>query len=125
MSVTKASRPGKWYRKDVILLFASLNFHTYKIQQELIEEEKHGIGWAAELLSDCLSNECTPSRVARKISTIWESKGAEGSRLVDVYRHGACPRTLPLLDQTLLQDIAITVRNMQKFVFRSPYKEPN
>ena len=116
MSATEVTGPRRWYREDVILLLSSLNFHICEIQRELLEEEKHGIGFATEILSDCLPNGCTPARVGRKLHSIWNSKGAEGSKLVDLYRHGAYPRTLPFLDSTMLQEIAAAVKEMQKYV---------
>jgi hypothetical protein len=116
MSATETTGLRRWCREDVILLLSSLNFHIYEIQQELLEEEKHGMGFATELLSDCLPKGCTPARVGRKLHSLWDRKGAEGSKLVDIYRHGAYPRTLPFLDPTMLQEIATAVKDMQKCV---------
>ncbi|MCJ1474832.1 hypothetical protein MMC13_003492 [Lambiella insularis] len=90
----------RWTRSDVLVLLCALNFNCHTIRKEFEADRKAGIIFATELLSKAVGPHCNPTRVKTKLKTLWAAWAEDDAENKgdDLYKHGACPRTLPRLD---------------------------
>lgn len=115
----------RWTREDVFQLLCALNQHIAKISprkdKPKDDEMKEVISNATSMLIRSLAFEGSPSRLERKLASLWKDLGdPEGDkRPYALYQYGAFTRTLPGLEDPekgfpgMLNEIAEEVRKCQ------------
>jgi len=108
-----------WADEDVVTMLCTLNFRIEGIRSAMEDDQKSGLNYATQLLSEAVGNGCTPARVKRKIQLLWDNQGDYdgGKEPYDVYQYGAFSKTLPALRPDQLSKIAVRVKKMQRYYY--------
>jgi hypothetical protein len=115
------SKQKRWTEEEILKLLCLLNENIEYIRAEFEADKKRGINVAANVLSEAIGNDCTPSRVRGKLEHLWENAGPPGGRKFkssdSLYRFGGWTRTLPSLDAMfpgMLDNIALAGQGKQQ-----------
>lgn len=106
-----------WSDDDLFVLLCTLNFRIGDIRSSMKKDQKTGILFASQIISEAIGNGCAPLRVQRKIKSLWARWGSPegGSEPYNIYTYGAFPKTLPGYNWSLLKKVAAHVKEMQRY----------
>ena len=113
-----ATVSSQWTDQDLTTLLCTINFRIESIRSTTNTDQKKGLSYASEIISESIGDGCTSSRAERKIRQLWSRYGRpDGDKEpYEICLYGAFPKTLPGIDSDVFLNVAARLGEMQRQV---------